>query len=232
MSALMADPKLLWYVSRSTGAVCLILLTVTTALGLAAARRVGTPRWPRFVTQSLHRTVSLLAVLLLAGHIAAVVLDGYADIGFVEAFLPFVGTYRPLWLGLGAIASDLVLLIVATSLLRRRLPHTVWKGVHLTAYACWPVAMMHALGTGSDPQQAWFSLLAVGCAALVTAAVLWRISVTTALPVALRLAAAVLLAGTAAGIVGWAEDGPMQPGWADRAGTVAPAGQDDAKDDG
>lgn len=223
MGALLADPKLLWYVSRSTGVVCLVLLTVTTALGLAAARRVGTARWPRFVTQSLHRTISLLAVLLLVGHVAAVVLDDYVTIGLVEAFVPFVGTYRPLWLGLGAIASDLILLLVITSLVRTRLPHRLWRGIHLTAYACWPLALLHALGTGSDPRYAWFYALALVCAAIVAGVLLWRLTEATARPVALRVAGAVLIAATLAGIAGWAEGGPLQPGWSERAGTAAPS---------
>lgn len=223
MVELMADPKLLWYASRSTGAVCLALLTITTALGLAAAQRVGTPRWPRFVTQSLHRTLSLLAVLLLAGHVAVVVLDDFVEIRLVEALVPFVGTYRPLWLGLGAIAADLIVLLVVTSLLRTRMPQRAWRGIHLTAYACWPVAMLHALGTGSDPRHAWFAALAVGCAAVVAVVLLWRLRAATTRPLALRMAAAVAVAATLAGIAGWAEEGPLQSGWAARAGTPPPA---------
>ncbi|MGE4178169.1 MAG: ferric reductase [Thermoleophilia bacterium] len=222
MGALLADPGLLWYVSRSTGVVCLVLLTATTALGLASSGRVRTP-WPRFVTQSLHRTLSLLAVLLLAGHITAVVIDGTAAIRLVDAFVPFIGTYRPLWLGLGAIAADLILLVVVTSLVRTRLPHALWRGVHLTAYALWPVSMLHALGTGSDPHRMWFTALALTCGAVVTGVLLWRLTAATARPVALRVAGAVMIAAALAGIAGWAENGPMRPGWSDRAGTAVPA---------
>ncbi|MGE3289682.1 MAG: ferric reductase-like transmembrane domain-containing protein [Pseudonocardia sp.] len=221
MGALLADPGLLWYVSRSTGVVCLMLLTATTALGLASSGRVRTP-WPRFVTQSLHRTLSLLAVLLLAGHIVAVVVDGSVGIRIVEALVPFIGTYRPLWLGLGAIAADLVLLVVVTSLVRTRLPHALWRGVHLTAYALWPVSMLHALGTGSDPRQAWFTVLALVCAAVVAGTLLWRLTVATARPLVLRIAGAVVIAAALAGIAGWAENGPMRPGWGAGADTPAP----------
>lgn len=230
-AGLMADPKLLWYAARSTGAVCLVLLTATTALGLAAARRVGTPRWPRFITQALHRTVSLLAVLLLAGHVAVVVLDDFVEIRLVEAVVPFIGTYRPLWLGLGALASDLVLLLVATSLVRARLPHSLWRGVHYTAYACWPAAMLHALGTGSDPRHAWFYGLALVCAAVLAGVLLWRVRGATGQPVALRLAAAALVVAALAGIGGWAEVGPMRSGWAARAGTPPAAGGADTGND-
>lgn len=219
MSALLADPKLLWYLARSTGVVCLVLLTVSTALGLVAAGRLRSSRWPRFVTQSLHRTVALLAVLLLAGHVVAVVADDYVEIGVVEAFVPFVGTYRPLWLGLGAIATDLLVLLIVTSLLRTRLPHAVWRGVHLTAYACWPVSVLHGLGTGSDPRQAWFAGVAVACAVVVGAALLRRLWTATARPASLRIAGGVLTLATLAGIAGWAGDGPMRPGWAARADT-------------
>lgn len=221
MTALTADPKLLWYAARSTGAVSLALLTITMVLGLTAARRVGSSRWPRFVTQSLHRTVSLLAVLLIAGHVAALVLDDFVEIRLVEAFVPFAGSYRPLWLGFGAIATDLVLLLVVTSLLRSRLPHAVWRGVHLTAYACWPVAVLHGLGTGTDSRHGWFVVLTLACAALVAGALLRRLWTATARPAALRIAAGVLTLAALGGIAGWAGEGPLQPGWAARAGTPA-----------
>jgi sulfoxide reductase heme-binding subunit YedZ len=223
MTALMADPKLLWYAARSTGAVSLALLTVTMVLGLTAARRVSSARWPRFVTQSLHRTVALLAVLLLAGHLVALVLDDFVEIRLVEAFVPFVGTYRPLWLGLGAIATDLVALLVVTSLLRSRLPHAAWRAVHLTAYACWPLAVLHGLGTGTDPRHGWFVALTLACAALVAGALLRRLWTASTRPAALRISAAVLTLAALAGIAGWAGEGPLQPGWAARAGTPTTA---------
>ena len=64
--------------------------------------------------------------------------------------VPFISAYRPFWLGLGAVAFDLLLALVVTSLLRHRLGYTTWRAVDWLVYACWPVAVLHGLGTGSD----------------------------------------------------------------------------------
>src|ERR1700685_2855058 len=115
-----------WYLTRSTGAVALLLLTLAIALGVADVRRWSSPRWPRFVVDSLHRNVSLLALAFLVAHILTSVLDSFAPISLIDAFVPFAGSSRPLWLGLGAIAFDLILAVIATSLLRQRMGYGSW----------------------------------------------------------------------------------------------------------
>ena len=47
-------------------------------------------------------------------------------------------------------ASDLLLALTVTSLLRSRISYRAWRVLHWTAYACWPVALAHGLGTGTD----------------------------------------------------------------------------------
>ena len=85
-------------------------------------RRAGAaPRWPRFVVGGLHRNLTLLAIAFVAVHVVTTVADGYAPIGLRDAFIPFVSPYRPVWLGLGAVAFDLLLALVVTSLLRARI---------------------------------------------------------------------------------------------------------------
>ena len=140
----------LWYLSRASGIVTLILLTASVLLGIVTSYRWSSPDWPRFVIEFVHRNVSLLVVVFLALHVAAVVTDSFAPIGWKDAVLPFLSPYRPIWLGLGALACDLVLALVITSLLRHRLGFRTWRTVHWFAYLCWPLAVVHGLGTGSD----------------------------------------------------------------------------------
>ncbi|MCU1503751.1 MAG: ferric reductase [Ilumatobacteraceae bacterium] len=166
-----------WFVARGSGAVCLVLLTISLVLGIPTLLSWGTPRVPRMVVQLLHRNVSLLILVFLAVHVLASVLDTFVSIRLLEAVLPFVGTYRPLWLGLGAVATDLLLALVVTSLLRRYIGVRTWKLVHWTAYACWPIAVIHGLGTGSDTHFGWMLGLDAACAAAVLAAVGWRFAV-------------------------------------------------------
>jgi sulfoxide reductase heme-binding subunit YedZ len=210
----------LWYLTRATGAVALFLLTLSVVLGIVNVRRFATPRTPRFVVDGCHRTTSLLVCALLAVHVGTSVLDGYAPIRLADAVIPFTGTYRPLWLGLGALAFDLLLALVVTSLARARLGVRAWRAIHWVAYACWPVAMLHALGTGSDVRAGWLVWLSAACAAAVLTAL------------AVRLADRDVAAGTRVGVAGglllaagalalWLPSGPLAPGWAAKAGTPA-----------
>lgn len=170
----------LWYLARGTGVVSLALLTATVLLGLTSVTRWRSARWPRFVTVSLHRNISLLSVVFLVVHIGSSVLDTYTKISLADAFIPFVGSYRPFWLGLGALAFDLILALIVTSLIRVRLGLRTWRSVHWLAYAAWPVAVLHGLGTGTDASQRWMQLFTLTCIGLVGLAGLRRLVVEDA----------------------------------------------------
>lgn len=149
MSLLGSNP--LWYTTRATGIVSFLLLTVTFVLGLAATKRaLASPYWPRFATQQLHRNVSLLAAVFLVVHIVTTLADSYVSVGWWSALVPFTAHYRTLWVSLGTIAFDLVLVLIATSLLRDRMSAGAWRAVHWAAYAVWPLAFFHFLETGTD----------------------------------------------------------------------------------
>jgi methionine sulfoxide reductase heme-binding subunit len=208
-----------WYLTRSTGAVALLLLTLAIALGVVDVRRWSTPRWPRFVVDSLHRNVSLLAMAFLALHILTSVLDSFAPISLLDAFVPFAGSYRPLWLGLGAVAFDLLIAVTVTSMLRQRLGYTSWRAIHWLTYASWPIALLHGLGTGSDAASTWLLVLSVLCAAIVLVAVLVRATDGWPENLARRAAA---LGGTGAFalfLLVWLPAGPLGSEWARRSGT-------------
>ncbi|HEV8172435.1 MAG TPA: ferric reductase-like transmembrane domain-containing protein [Actinoplanes sp.] len=166
----------LWYLARGSGLVSLVLLTVVVALGIGA--RSGRPAFglPRFAVNLLHRNAALLAVVMLAGHVVSLLFDPYAQLRLVDILLPFVGNYRPFWQGLGTLAFDLILALVATSLLRHRLGVRAWRAVHWLAYLAWPIAQLHGLGTGTDGGTGWLRTVAGLCAAVVVAAAGWRLS--------------------------------------------------------
>jgi len=213
----------LWYATRATGLVALVLLTISMALGLLASVRYQRAGWPRFVTQGLHRNVSLLALAFTVAHILTSVLDSFVSIPIQDAVIPFIGSYRPIWLGLGAIAFDLMLALIVTSLLRTRMNYRVWQAVHWAAYLCWPVAVLHGLGAGTDTPVRWVLVLTGACVVTVAGLTLWRLLrgwpdrplAAAAGAVAVVL---ILVAGAA-----WLRAGPLSPGWAHRAGTRSPA---------
>jgi sulfoxide reductase heme-binding subunit YedZ len=163
----------LWYLSRSTGIVSFVLVTVSLGLGIASTQRaLASPRWPRFATQGLHRNVSLLALGFLLVHIVTTVMDSFVDISWWAAVVPGVSHYRGTWVALGTLAFDIILAVVVTSLYRLRMNATYWRWLHYTVYAAWPLAWLHFLRTGTDAAHGRFGLwIAIAAAAVVGAAV-------------------------------------------------------------
>lgn len=161
---------LLWYLNRGTGIVLLVVFSLTVVLGVLATGRSVSPLWPRFVTQGLHRTLAALSVLLLLTHAVTAVVDEYVDIRWWQAVVPFRASYEPLWLGLGALALDLTLVIAATSMARGRLPHRVWFAVHLTTYAAWAAGVVHGVGIGTDATHGWMVGITLWCVIAVVVA--------------------------------------------------------------
>jgi predicted ferric reductase len=215
-------PSTYWYATRATGIVALLLLTASVALGVIDVSRLRSDRYPRFLIDGVHRSVSLLAVAFLLVHILTSVLDSFAPINLIDGFVPFTSAYRPLWLGLGAASFDLLLAVVITSLLRARLGYRVWRAVHWLGYASWPVALLHGLGTGSDTHQHWVLALNAICVLTVLAAVLYRAIDAASLTAGAR---AMSVAGAVAFVLAlavWTESDPLAKGWAQRSGTPKP----------
>ncbi|MEV5718282.1 ferric reductase-like transmembrane domain-containing protein [Amycolatopsis mediterranei] len=164
-----------WYFSRATGLVSLVLFTGVVVLGALGAGRFATREWPRFAVAAVHRNLALTSLAFLAAHIASAVLDGYVPLGWLDVVVPFGADYQPLWVGLGAVAIDLVLAIVVTSLVRTRLPARVWRAVHWLAYLCWPVALVHGFGMAEDDSAyGWIVALDVLCVLAVLGSVGYR----------------------------------------------------------
>jgi hypothetical protein len=219
--ATLAGGKTAWYLTRGLGVGALLLLTASVALGVLTTARVKSTRWPRFVTAGLHRNLTLLAIGFVVTHVLTTLLDGYTTIGLKDAMIPFLSSYRPVWLGLGAIAFDLLLILVATSLLRERIGYRLWRYVHWLAYASWPIALVHALGTGSDARIGWMRLVGIACVTVVVLAALARFALRPGLPRIARLAGTIVTLASPVAIVAWYQSGPAQHGWARRAGTPA-----------
>jgi len=171
-----SDPRLLWWVDRSTGLVSLALLTLVLVLGiLSVGRPPRLPVW-RAVVQAVHRELPLVAVLLLAVHIGTAVADPHVGLTLKDVVVPFTAGWEPFWVGLGALVVDLVVVLVVTSLVRTRLAPQVWHAVHVLAYALWPLAVGHALALGTDAGVGAVRWIGAGCVAAVLLALGRRLS--------------------------------------------------------
>ena len=221
MSILAAGPTPFWYLTRSAGVVATLLLTTSVVLGIVDFSRWSAQGWPRFLTDTLHRNVSMLALVMVVVHVITTVADGFAPIGFQDAIIPFLSPYRPLWLGLGALSFDLLLAVTVTSLMRKRLGYRTWRGRALGG--------LRLLAAGDVPRPRHRDGRVVDLDAAAeravprrrsSCAIGWRVLAATPQGVGRTLAASALGIGPIALIV-FSAAGPLGSNWAARAGTPA-----------
>jgi predicted ferric reductase len=214
----------LWFVTRAAGLVSLALLSLAVVLGILSTSRAPVGRaWPRFLNQGLHRNVSLIGVALLVVHIGTAVADDFVSVRLRDVFIPVGGLYRPLWLGAGAAAIDVVLVVTLTSLIRVRLGHRTWRTIHWAAYAAWGLAVVHGLGTGSDAKLHWALSLQAACVGCVLVAIGFRLTDGWPSHRLRRMLGAAGILACAALVAMWALQGPLAPGWSHRSGTPKPS---------
>jgi len=166
--------KALWDLSRATGLVATCVFAGSIVLGILARSGRAVPGLGRFGVSQLHRTLALTGVGLIAVHVTTLLFDPYAQLKLVDVVFPFVGTYRPFWLGLGTLAVDLVAVVVVVALLRHRVGPRLFRVTHWAVYVLFPLAVLHGLGTGTDAGKGWSQAIVGGAVATVVAAVLWR----------------------------------------------------------
>jgi methionine sulfoxide reductase heme-binding subunit len=167
-----------WYATRASGIVALVLLTSTMVLGLTTTARTRTRNWPGFARQELHRRLAMISMVFLAIHVVTSILDTYVHIGWASVLVPFTSSYSRFWVGMGTVAVDLMMAVFVSSLLRTRMKPATWRGLHWLAYACWPVALAHTFGVGTDAGEPWVIALGASCILAVAAALLGRLRAT------------------------------------------------------
>ena len=170
-----------------SGVFALIALTAAVAAGLIATDRLIVSPAGRVTFQAVHRALSLAAVGFLASHVLLEMLAHRSHA--IDVVVPFLASGRTLYLGLGTLASDLVLLIALTGVARRRFAAhwtATWRGVHVTAYLAWPLAILHGLLSGrtAKPYVDWSygACVAAVAVALVVRLVAPRRSRTVVVP--------------------------------------------------
>ncbi len=168
---LVAVQRFLLYYS---GVFALLALTAAVVVGLAVTDRIVMTPGSRVVGQVLHRVLSLAALAALATHIALEVVAHRAAVR--DGFVPFLAHGRTFYIGLGTLGSDLIVAIVATSVIRGRLTSRplAWRVLHLTAYLAWLLSIVHGLlaGRAARPYVDWSY---GACAAVVAVALAIRI---------------------------------------------------------
>ena len=169
----------LWFISRATGVVSIVLLTVVVCVGIVTAGRRRPHGQSATVVMGLHRWLSLGMLVFLAVHISSAIADGYVSIGWLSVLLPFTSAYQPLLVGFGTLAIDLLVVVMITSYLRHRIPERRWRLVHWLSYAMWLVALVHGFMMGTSDQPL-LRMTSVACLAVGGVFTAWRVATTYA----------------------------------------------------
>ena len=152
------------------GVFALIGLTASVGVGLVATDRILMTPGHRVMAQAMHRAVSFGALAFLVIHIVTEILAQRAHV--IDAFIPFLSPYRTFYIGLGTIASDLILLIIVTSIVRKRFTaHGKawrWRAIHYSSYLAFVFGVLHGLlgGRAAKPYVDWSYGFAIALTAL------------------------------------------------------------------
>jgi DMSO/TMAO reductase YedYZ heme-binding membrane subunit len=164
----------LWYATRATGFVALVLLTIVVSLGTLVANRIGGTIVGRFELNELHRSVSIIALVFLAIHITTTVADSYVPTGWISILVPMTSVYKRVPITVGTVAFDLILAVWISSLLKVRIANRSWRFIHWFSWLAYATAIVHTLLTGTDSRHGVGLIAVVACSAVVAAAALWR----------------------------------------------------------
>ena len=213
-AAVVSNTKFLWYISRATGVIALVLLGIVLTLGILTASKSTPLGVGKFIGPDLHRRLSISTLVFLVAHIVSAILDPFVSVGLGATLIPFEAKYRPLWVGLGTVSFDLLLIIVATSVVRHKFNHGIWKKIHYLSWVVVSLVLFHALGTGSDTHIKLVEGIYVLFVLVLGGAGLYRAYSEYGLAKSQRVIAGASLVLLPIVLLGWTVNGPLKAGWA------------------
>jgi DMSO/TMAO reductase YedYZ heme-binding membrane subunit len=168
-----SDPTL-WLIARAAGLAAYGLVTASILAGLTLRSRPAPSRLRPAAVADVHKTLALLALGALALHGAALALDSVARISPESLVVPGLAPRDRLAVALGVVAGDLMLIVILSSSLRRRIGFRAWRRLHWLTFAVFAGASAHGIMAGTDsnrPAMVWFY---AGAIAAVVGAIAWR----------------------------------------------------------
>ena len=169
----MHDPTF-WILARAAGFTAYILLALSVLAGIVLkSRPFGNRLKPATVTDT-HRTLAVLGLGALMIHATALVFDATVAMPVSALLVPGLSPYRPLWVGLGVVAAELMVVVYASFSMRRRIGVKNWRRLHWATYAIFALATVHGLAAGTDSSRTWALAVYLGAVASIAAAATWR----------------------------------------------------------
>jgi sulfoxide reductase heme-binding subunit YedZ len=200
-----------WYAARAGGVVAYVLLSSVVAVGLTMTGRKPLKRWPKFALEDVHRFGGILVGTFVVIHIVAVAIDAYLPFSLTSLVVPLLSRYRPVWIGLGIVAAELLLALAVTNHYRnRRISYRFWRRVHYANFAVWGAATLHGLGSGTDRSTPWMLAIYATAVSTVCGLTLWRVLRARSASTWLVRSAPFVAAATAVAVVGGLALGPLR----------------------
>ena len=150
-----------WLVSRASGVVALVLISLSVLLGLAMAAGALRRKGLKGKVARVHEHLALTALIAIGVHGLSLLGDGWLRPGLQEIAVPFALSYRPFFTGLGIIAGYVAVLVGPSFYLRRRIGPVRWRKLHRLSLLVWFLAGIHTVGAGSDAMRPWLRALVV-----------------------------------------------------------------------
>lgn len=144
-----------WIVLRAAGIAAYVMLFSSVAFGLIATSTPFGKRFAKASATTAHQFMSTVALFLLAVHVGGLLLDRYMPFGWAQIVVPGASSYRSVPVGLGVLAMYAMVLVLASSWLRRRYPVRVWRAIHLLSVPAFVLSLLHGIYAGADATRPW-----------------------------------------------------------------------------
>jgi sulfoxide reductase heme-binding subunit YedZ len=144
-----------WLLSRASGVLALVLVTISVAIGLTMASKLVRKRGMGPVLAKVHEQTALGGLVAIAVHGIALLGDPWLHPGVKGVLVPFTMGYKPLFTGMGIVAGYLAALLGLTFYMRRRIGPKLWRKAHRATVAVWALGVAHTAGAGTDAGSAW-----------------------------------------------------------------------------
>ncbi|HEX3042752.1 MAG TPA: ferric reductase-like transmembrane domain-containing protein [Solirubrobacterales bacterium] len=164
-----------WIVSRSSGLVAFVLVTISVFLGLTmAGKPVRQPGFARTM-KALHEQTALAALVAIGVHGLAILADPWLKPGVAGVTVPFALVSHRFSVAAGIVAAYLALLLGLSFYFRRQIGPRLWRQAHRATLAVYLLGLLHALGAGSDTGSPLFILWVVGSGVPIACLFVYRL---------------------------------------------------------
>jgi predicted ferric reductase len=151
-----------WYVTRAAGLTAYFLLWLSMVWGMGISTKIFRSAVDGTYTYDFHEFLSLLGLGFVVLHVVVLMLDKFLPFTLAQVLVPFIDSYRPLWVGLGIIGFYIFLLVTVTFYLRSRIGVQAFRSIHLLSLIGYLGATLHGLFAGTDSALATTKLLYLG----------------------------------------------------------------------